>query len=168
MEKPTMKQRAEVLDYHEMINYIEKKHNIDVRDYAGRDNRRKEHQKITGISVYESPQHYGGNYYAWIDGNHKKVDKKTHDEQWEIHKKNNKAFAEWDKEQGVLPYLDFWHWMTDKHFYEVHNGQTTSLNPSIILKEDNPEWVQEIAQMIQDDFGELADKDGDIMVLIEW
>jgi len=168
MDKPKMKKREEVLDYHEMIDYIEKKHDIDVRDYAGREKRMAEHEAITGMNVYQTPQNYGGKYYAWIDGKHKTVDKKTYKEQHKLHVENSNAFAEWNKGQGELPYLDFWHWMIEKHFYEVHNGSTTSMNPSIILSEDNPEWVQEIAQMIQDDFGEYASSDGDILVLIEW
>ncbi len=35
MDKPT-KKKTEMYDYHEMVEYIEKKYNIHTRDYAGK------------------------------------------------------------------------------------------------------------------------------------
>lgn len=35
MEKPTLKQREPIMNYDEMISYVQDKYNIQVRDYKG-------------------------------------------------------------------------------------------------------------------------------------
>jgi hypothetical protein len=37
MEKPTKHKRKEVMDYHEMIKFINEKYSIDTRNYKGHD-----------------------------------------------------------------------------------------------------------------------------------
>lgn len=73
------------------------------------------------------------------------------------------------------PYLDFWHWIVDRH--EIHNGSIFYLNLLGDYEEGRdendgdwdgddeyrPRWVREIQKMIFDEFGE-----GEMEMLTAW
>jgi hypothetical protein len=171
MKKPTAKKREALLDYLEMVDFINKKYGIDTRDYADKKGREKEWTESTGINLYAAPQSYDGKHYAWIGGKEPrvKVTKKVYDEEFQVYYANCKAYSDWNKEQGELPYLDYWHWLTDKCFYEVRNGSSSWFPIVDILEnKDNPEWVLEITQLFHDEFKDDLDKDGGIEVMMEW
>jgi hypothetical protein len=109
--KPTPKERKPILDFHEVIRFIEKKHKIDVRDYAG---------KFKGGSMDDKP------------------------------------------------YLDYWHWLIENHFYDVNNGCERHWDIKFILEGDGPDWVKEITQLVYDEFKDNLDKDGGVDVNIWW
>ncbi len=117
MNKPLPKTRT-MMDFHEMIHFVEKKYKIDVRDYAGK-------------------------------------------------------FKETKSVSDDKPYLDYWHWMIENHFYEVNNGCDMYWNILGILGknedyEEGPDWVKEITQLVYDEFKDNLDSDGGLMVHIEW
>jgi hypothetical protein len=65
------------------------------------------------------------------------------------------------------PYLDFWHWLLDNDFSEVHNGSFNlmSLNPGSAAA-DPPDWVKEILKMFKDEFD--VDNEDELNFWIEW
>jgi len=111
MKKPKKYNPVEgVINYHDMMRYIDKKYDIDNRDY----NRR-----------------FRGNKGA--------------------------------------KYLDFWHWLLDHCFYEVHNPCSATLNVIEMLEEDEtPVWVREILTLIKIEFGDQFNEYGELNVWISW
>jgi len=55
-------------------------------------------------------------------------------------------------------YRDFWHWLLDKTWCEMHNGSYQYLPIKDILTDEEwlkaPDWVREIAQLIFNEYGE--------------
>lgn len=55
----------------------------------------------------------------------------------------------------TIPYLDFWHWLIDGPFAELHNRSAKYLDLKFELEdEETPTWVKEILQKIFDEFQE--------------
>ena len=164
--KPTAKIRKPIMDYHEMIHFVEKKYNFDVRDYAGKHKRQSQWMTLTGKGLYNAPRNYAGNFY---DRDNKKVSEDDYKKAFEDYRADSNEFAEWNKLQGELPYLDYWHYLTDRCFSEINNGSTAYWDVKDILEnEDAPIWVKEITQKVYDEFKDDLDEDGSIEVLIEW
>jgi hypothetical protein len=66
--------------------------------------------------------------------------------------------------------LDFWFWITDNQFFDIHNGAYCSLmvSPEVIGQEEwdsQPSWVNEILSMIDKEFPEA---EGELTVLVAW
>ena len=170
MNKPTKKKVVEdMLDFHEMIDFIEKKYNIDVRDYAGQDKQANEYQKEFNVNLYASPRNYGGKYYAHLNNEYVEVDETEYKAAFERYYAEGKKFHEWKKEQEELPYLDYWHYLTDHDFSKVSNPSEQCLYVKEILNSKTaPSWVKEITQYIYDEFkDELTDGEY-LKVWIEW
>ena len=75
-------------------------------------------------------------------------------------------YDEWEK---IVPYLDYWHWMIDNQFYELHNGSEQYWDIKGILEgESTPDWVREITQLVFDEFKEQLDENGGMEVYISW
>jgi hypothetical protein len=55
MKKPTPLKRESLLDYHDIINYIEEKYDIYVRDYNKTFECSKDFEKETGLNVFKCP-----------------------------------------------------------------------------------------------------------------
>ncbi len=112
MEKPKPESRKPILNYLDMVKFIESKYNIKVRDY---------------------------------------------------HETYNKENEDW------LSYLDYWHWLVDSHFYEVHNPCDCYFHITEIIKDKSvPNWVKEITQLFHNEFKDDLDKDGGLEVHISW
>jgi len=81
----------------------------------------------------------------------------------EIHEQG-KRYGEWLKDNPEPPYLDFWHWLLDEEFENVHNGSHVNLSVKYWLdKLDEDDWQREILQLIYDEF-----KEDDIEFWVEW
>jgi hypothetical protein len=188
MEKPKLKQRSSILDYHEVIHFIEKKYNIDTRDYAslfGHGGKKEGHfevyQRVTGdkmpcgypdVSGKYIPDWQEPGYEGWTiirNGEKIKATKEEYDADFKLIHDHYKRYQEWVKTNPEPPYLDYWHWLLDRCFCEIHNGSTAYWNVMDIIKDKKtPDWVKEITQKVADEFGEYFDKDGCVEVLIEW
>ena len=187
MEKPKLKKRKDVMDYHEMIDFIEKKHNIRVRGY--------------GINLYEDnfgkyqrvcndPMPFGDGVYPDVSGNYMedweqeegyegwtitrngekiKATKEQYDADFKLIHEQYQRYQVWTIDNPEPPYLDYWHWILDNWGGEFSDGCVKWLGVLDILDGDNtPEWVLEITQLIHDEFKEYLDEEGGIDVLIEW
>ncbi|MBI1968775.1 hypothetical protein HYS49_02595 [Candidatus Woesearchaeota archaeon] len=153
MNKPTPKQRTPVMDYLEMIRFVEEKYGITVRDYAGRF--AVFPKQVEQYNPTAPPE-------LRVDGN-TRYDSEAY-----------QRFERWREENKLptpdtIPYLDYWHWLLNNHFFEVHNGEVVYWHVQEILDtEDAPVWVKEITQRIHDEFKEQLDEAGGLEVLIEW
>jgi hypothetical protein len=152
-DKPKKKTRS-YYDYDEIIDYIEKKYKIDVRDYANSVKHNIELTKKfvneTGIKVngdtkFTSPEYL--KFLDWVKTNKFEVDK---------------------------PYLDFWHWLIDHFFNGAGTGSVEYLpvNKDVVKESypDAPDWVLEIFGYLEKEFGDLAKKEdeGRIPVMLDW
>jgi hypothetical protein len=187
MDKPTLKERKPVMDYHDMIDYIEKKYNITVRDYNRTFESSRDFTKETGLNVFLCPDISGKykpewqspGYEGWtiIEGGLRSGSKKRikateqeYKEQFQEYYDICSEFKQWKIKNNISEvYLDYWHWLLDKQFYDVNNGSTEYWNIKGILDDkDTPEWVYTITKYVYDEFKDNLDKDGGIEVLIEW
>lgn len=182
MNKPTPKVRQPIMDYHEMIDFVEKKYEFDTRDYKGKHKLYIPFEKETGINVYKCPDVSGkqeGTYKGWmiyegglIKGTRKiKATEKEYKEQFQEYYANCGQFEKWKKDKGYgdIPYLDYWHWLMERCFQEVSNGSDNYFNVKEIIDDaETPEWVREITQKIYDEFKDSLDKNGGLEVHIEW
>jgi len=130
MEKPIKKYPvSKMYDYHEVINYIEKKYKIDTRDYAKSHTQFGEWCDSKGYGKTDPIGKNRGNYNIW--------------------------FIEYQKEtdDGVIierPYQDFWHWVIED--CDISNGSSMFMNYSRNMKDDKtPAFVKEILEMIRDE-----------------
>lgn len=70
--------------------------------------------------------------------------------------------------QGRRGYLDFWHWLLDRCFYDVHNPSHQFLNVDEMLEDpETPEWARQILKLIKIEFQDLF-RDRGLDVWICW
>jgi hypothetical protein len=191
MIKPIPKQiKAPMLDYHDVIHFVEDKYKIETRDYAnlfgknGKVGHFGKYQEITGDKMpfgngaypdvsgkYQANWQEPG-YEGWTvirNGKKVKATKDEYDADFKLIHDQFKRYQEWSKDNKEPPYLDYWHWLLDHCFYEVSNPSSQYMNITEILKDKKtPSWVKEITQLIYDEFKDELDKDGGLEVWISW
>ena len=148
MNKPE-KETISAYDYNELIDFIEKKHNIDTRDYARGFSSSvdiiKKYNEMMGRTIITNSTQFSTDEY--------------------------RAFKQWREEQGwkEKPYLDFWHWFLEQHGTLIAQVQTLGKIPSLKLLDFHehriPDWVREILTLIEADF--LEEGEDDILVWLE-
>lgn len=138
-------------DYHEVIDYIEKKYNIDVRDYAKSHEHFPNWLKLVGENPPNYPICPNNIYQVNVNGVMTKITKEEYDIRFkEIHDQY-KRFKNWCDKNPEPPYLDFWHWYIENH--EIHNGCYSNFNLKYYLNNSStPEWIREITQLIYNEF----------------
>lgn len=175
LEKPVPEIRTPIMDYHKMMDYIEKKYDIKVRDYDGIEKRKDQYQKDNNVCLYASPRKYGGKYHIPFKkedgsfGGYREGTKQEYDEGFKEYRRISTEYVEWEKTQPVLQRLDYWMWLLTEHFGgDCPNGSDHYINIDEILEdEETPEWAKEITQLIQDEFEEHLD-DGGLDVHVWW
>jgi len=129
MKKPKL-QTSEFYNYAEVISFIEKKHNINTRDYAHSDIQFNEWCDSKGYGQKDTAGQDRGASQIW--------------------------FAEFQREitDGLVferPYQDFWHWLVDA--FSVSRGGVLALSNEDLELADEP-WQSEILKLILEEFGE--------------
>lgn len=172
-----------MIDYNKMIETIESKHSVDVRDYAGlfssKDNKEghlKLYERVTGDFMP-----FGDNCYPDISGRNKggytvirngKRREATKDEYNEDFKKIHDQYQRyqlWSVENPQPPYLDYWHWLLENSLYGVVNGCKRFWDVKEIAEDKtNPAWVIEITNFIIEEFKENISEDGTLEIYIDW
>lgn len=167
MEKPGLFTREPVYDYHSVIEYIEKKYHIDTRDYAskfGKDGHFEKWLKIVGEEKPNYPNSPNGKYQVRKGNKMVEITKEEYDSRFVVIHEQYKRYQEWVKDNPEPPYLDFWHWLLDYDFCDVHNGSTEVLHVKELLSDDsNPEWVRQILAYIYCEYNEDT-----MMMIVEW
>lgn len=178
MGKPVKKERASIMDYHDMIHFVEEKYNIQVRDYLGLFGAKKAESHFDKYQrIMNDPMPFGNGVYpdeGWTvikEGKRVKATKEECDADFKLIHEQCARYNKWCEAnpKNKKPDLDYWHWMTDKVFYEVRNGCEEYFPIADILEDvNNPVWVKEITQLIYDEFKDDLDSEGGIEVWIEW
>lgn len=181
MNKPTAKPREPLLNFHEIIKFIEEKYKINTRDYLnlfGTKDRSESHfhkyQKITG-----DVEPFGGHYpdcpentfRIYKDGKMINVSKEEYDADFKLIHEHYQRYLNWCQEnpENTPPkYLDYWHWLIDDCFSEVRNGSEQYWTIVDILEGDAPQWVKDITQLVYNEFKEELDNYGGLDVWISW
>lgn len=170
MNKPKPIVREPILDYNDVIDYIEEKYNIDTRDYAGKFNG-KGKKKIKELEDnWLEVNGYGQYKHVLNKPKGSKKDWEEGSEEIRIRVEINTRIRDEEKDwEEIVPYLDYWHWMLDNNFDNVSNGCNQYWGVMGILEsETTPKWVKEITQLVYDEFKEYLDEDGGFEVYIWW
>lgn len=180
MKKPTKHiVKQPMFEYDDVINYIEGKYGIKVRDYAGKyGNKGKESHFDEYQKLMKDPMPFGNGKYpdcpgttyrVYKDGKLVEGTKDEYDAQFKLIHAQYARYQEWCKTNPEPPYLDYWHWLLDEHFYDMQNGCERQINVKEILEDDkSPSWVKEITQLIHTEFESDLDDEGCLTVWIEW
>jgi len=164
MDKPIKIVRDPIYDYHEVIEYIEKKYNIKTRDYANRSNHFPNWLKLVNEPQPNYPICPSNTYKANINGEMVEITKENYDARYAIIHDQYKRYIIWCKNNPEPPYLDFWHWLIEQDFEDIHNGSSSTLNIKYWLDElCEDDWQREILQLIYNEFQEA-----EMEFWIEW
>ena len=157
MKKPVPEKRQDLLNYNDMIGYIEKKYKIDTRDYAG------SHKPETRDRCLREACKQVGVDYETLNEDLTKANKKDP----EVKKKREiriKIHEICDK--LTPPYQDFWHLYCDGI-----SGNGSEMFIGFGELEDGrkyyPEWAKEILRLIKKEFGEYIDGN-ELRCWVEW
>lgn len=185
MEKPTLKQREPLMDYGEIITFVQDKYKIQVRDYKGlfglaegQESHFSEYCRVTG------DKQPNDGYYPDYSGKGSNVEERRtvvrngkriygtqeeYDADFKLIHEQYQRYKDWCKDNSPPEYLDYWHWLLDNSFPDVRNpcNQYWDLK-GILDDEETPSWVKEITQKIYDEFKDNLDEDGGLEVLISW
>lgn len=163
MKKPVPEKRQALLNYNDMIDYIEKKYKIDTRDYAG------SHKPETRDRCLREACKQVGADYEIVNEDLTKADEKNPgvEKKLEIRRK---IYDIYDK--LLPPYQDFW------HLYSLSiSGNGSEMYIGFEELEDDheyypgeepyPEWAKEILRLIKKEFGKYI-KDNELWCWVEW
>lgn len=165
----------DMLDYHDMIEYIEQKYNIKTRGYG----RRKEdhfdrYQRLTGDKMpfgsNKYPYSLDGQLMSYRDGKRVPVTKEEYDADFELIHEHYARYQEWCKQNPEPPYLDYWHWLLEHCFSEMANPshQVIPVREILDVEDWAPEWVKQITLFIQKEFHHDIDDEGCLDVWVSW
>lgn len=168
----------DVINFFDIIKFIENKYKIDIHDYAHSRKHFNKYQEITndtmpfGNNVYPDGsglfRGFKSNYTIVRDGKRIPATKKQYDADFKLINEHYERFKNWCKTNPEPPYLNYWHWLLDNCFSEIRNGCSSYLNIKEILEGDSPEWVKKITQFIYNEFKDYLDDGGGLEVWIEW
>ena len=177
---PIPKPRDPIMDFHEMIEFVEQKYGIRTRDYNGLhgpDSHCAKWQREAG-----DPQPNDGHYpdcsgdgetaaerlTVVRDGKRRKATQGEYDADFKLIHEHFQRYQDWCETNPAPAYLDYWHWLLGDQFSDVHNPCTQTWDLRVILEDDDtPDWVRGITQKVHDEFEHVL-IDGAVEVLIEW
>ena len=145
------------VDYSELISLIEKKHNINTRDYAGKHSEEGRKKAEAFKSQWMKDNGYEGKEYV-LDvpkGNAPNDDWPKDSPEMKLRIEINSKYREVEREEGEkVPYLDFWH----QHCDEINRGgvnymylSTEEWDIDETLPPEYQNWYAEICEMIKEE-----------------
>ena len=151
-------------DYNEVIEYIEKKHGINTRDYANSHNHFPTWLKLMNEETPIYPISPNNIYKVKINDDLVKISKEEYDKRFKIIDDQYKRYNKWRETNPKPPYWDFWCWLVNNDFLGISNGCNATLNVKYWLDElDEDDWQREILQLIHDEY-----KKDEMDFWIEW
>ena len=140
------------VDYFEMVEKLEKKYNINTRDFAKR-----------SIFTHESFI----KYEKWLNDVHNTSQEKLREKLGPVNKLYSKYRMPDEFKIGEPPYQDFWHWLLEYQLDNFEKGKPILLNWQDCLEcaygiQAEP-WVIEIIRLFVTEYG-----DNDYTVIIDW
>lgn len=147
MKKP-QKQKIETYDYHECVDYLEKKHGYDTRDYSKREEFWKNCKKQTNDK-------FGANGWYTTKPEFFTDEQKAASDYYDKLLKNEP------------PLLDFWFTLLNK--YDIKNDSYFTMDKSDFFDDcfcDTEPWEKQIAQNFFDEFD--PENTGEITFYVSW
>ena len=171
-----------MIDYNKIIETIESKHDIEVRDYAGlfsskahKEGHFNLYERITGDFMPFGgcyPDVSGSNdggYTVIHNGERREATKKEYDEDFKKIHDQYERYQLWSADNPQPPYLDYWHWLLENSIHEVANGCNRAWEVKKIVEDKtNPAWVVEITNFIIDEFKADITDGGELEIYICW
>lgn len=160
MTKPKAKQRDPILDYHEMIEFLEEKYNFQSRDYLN--SLQKNHQ----IYLKWIGDNYPGFSHVMDAPEGSKKDWPKDSPEMAKRIEINTAYNEYIRKNKDLevPYLDFWHIHCDSL---TGNGSELYICLDIEEYQTKDKWCAPILEYIKAEFAEYVEEDC-INTWVEW
>lgn len=173
----------EHLDYHDMIEYLEKKYDFESRGFSGIPSQKKEDHFVTYQRVMNDPMPFNGMYpgesplsalqsgkiYTKPEG--KKMipcSKQEYDDAYKLIHDHYQRYKTWCVTNPETPYMDFWHYLCDIND-ELHNGSYISIPKKVrdtdITPEHSIEMFKELKKQYKND--KKMQKDLDILIARE-
>lgn len=185
LTKPTAHKRDPIMDFNEMIDYVEQKHSIRVCDYLGlfgtkdKESHFDEYCRVTGDAQpndgfypdcsLPKGKFLTGGLTVVRNGVRRAASQEEHDADFKLIHEQYCRYQKWSKTNPEPEYLNYWHWLIENHFYNVHNPcEERWCLKDILDDEDTPDWVKEITQLVYDAFVDDLEEDGGIEVDISW
>lgn len=165
MKKPEPVQRKPVLMFYDMVNYINKKYNINIRDYANRkENNGKYCNGDYPITAWCKKHGYD---YTALEGNLIRAEQTEENiKKLKLRYKLSKEFnTAPDRYEFERPYLSYWDFLTNNYVNPTEEYWNLK---EIIENKENENWVIEITKLFYEEFKEYTDKDGGFNILIDW
>lgn len=135
----------EVVDYHELIEHIEKKHGINTRDYGGKYSIKTKEEKELLLKEWLKAEGYEGKEYVLNKPEGSNQDWEQGSYEMNLRIEINGKRRGFDRElDDKYPYLDYWHEICDN----INRGGVSYLDLS---DESKPSWVCEINKMLRDE-----------------
>lgn len=173
--KPIPIERKDVMDYNDIMHYIDNKYDIQNRDYKHKKdiNHYEKYQKEMddpipfGNGVY--PDTLEGTFKVYRNGEMISASKDEYESDFKLIHDQYKRYQGWCKFNPEPDNLDYWHWLLNNQFEEVDNGCTKHWNIlEIINEKETPEWARTITQLVYDEFKDNCDDDGCLEVILSW
>lgn len=149
------------LNYDEMVDIIQDKHDIDIRNYALHNTIKATGLKNPRGTILGECLAYmefkGFDPQTWIDSQGK---------DW-LHSSELSLMKHADTKAGIwvdypaIPYQDFWHFILGH--LEVNQGAIHTMNFAYFRDASDQDWQKEIAQLFVDEFGDQS-----LKVMIDW
>jgi hypothetical protein len=154
MEIPMYKAKP-AIDFMRFMDGLEKKYNFDHRDCASK-------YKWIAERRDELCKEWGIDYNVW--GKIKPSDMNEREKQfYEVYK------AEVTDEKKQPPYQDFWHWLLDNDFVELHRGGFNNISFWNLEEGNTPDWVKKVLQLILDEVKDNPAFDGEeLNCYVDW
>lgn len=148
MKKPIKQYPLEKMyDYHEVISYIEKKYNIETRDYANSHSQFDDWCDSKGYGKKDKDGKSRGSSNIWYAEYKEEIEKELIKER---------------------PYLDFWHWFLEQDD-SISNGTECSLydiDEYISDEIETPEFVRKILTIIVEEG--FTGEENEFVSWVEW
>jgi hypothetical protein len=157
------------IDYNRLIDHIEKKYDVNTRDFAGRHSKKNEKERKRMLENWLKENGYEGKHYVLDLPENSSSDWPDDSEEMKLRIEiNTKRCSSANGYTDIPPYLDFWHWLLEE--YEFHRG----INSLCLIPEEDdnyPDWVKQILSMI---YPEVKDNpafdevDGLLTLYVDW
>lgn len=172
-----------MISYNKIIETIETKHGIDVRDYAGlfssKDHKEGHfnlYERVTGDFMPLGDNCYPdvsgsneGGYTVIHGGIRREATKKEYDEDFKKIHDQYERYQLWNADNPQPPYLDYWHWLLENSIPDVSNGCKRFWGVKEIVEDkSSPAWVVQITNFIIDEFKSDIAEDGTLEIYIDW
>jgi hypothetical protein len=159
------------IDFSEFMRELNKKYGWDHRDMAGSHSKEAYAERDKLKSAWMAANGYAGKEYVLDEpkGGSKKAWPQDSEEMKLRIEINSKYRESGQEEKDERPYQDFWHWLLENDFSDLHRGGINFLSFESIDEECTPDFVKKILVAIQTEvMGHAAYDEGGVHFFVDW